>query len=188
MKLWKSVTVRGLVLALAVAALMFAGGASTAFADAASSQSCTPWSAGSGSGAGVMHMQCTFHNATAVVNDSPIPCGPYAGQPATLTLTYNGVFNVTMLTSGAGANTFWATGTQTGSFFAQSADPSAPTYTGHFTAWFGDNNNLHNGSETSTFTVHATGSDGSSFNFHDVAHMSVSASGISFFFDKPTCS
>ena len=174
------------LLALAVAALLLIGGAPTAHANG-SSPDCTPWLAGSGSGAGAMHMQCTFHNAVEVVDDV-VPCGPYAGAPATITITYNGVLNVTELTAGKGAGTFWATGTQTGRFVAIPADPSLPTYSGHTTSWFGDNNNLRNGSETSTFMVHATGSDGSSFTFHDVEHLSVSATGVTTSFDKPVCS
>lgn len=190
MVFWKQAPLRGLALSLALAALLvagaLAGGGSRAFASAGGSQSCTPWTAGSGAGAGAMRIQCTFHNVTEPVDDV-IPCGPYAGAPAALTLTYNGQFHATELTAGAGAGTFWVTGTQTGMFVAAPLDTSLPTYTGQFTTWFGDNNNLHNGSETSTFTVHATGSDGSSFTFHDVAHVSVSATGITNSFDKPTC-
>lgn len=187
MNLWKSITLRGLALTLALAALFLVGGARTAFASAGGSHDCTPWTAGSGSGAGVMHMQCVDHNVTATIDDV-IPCGPNAPMPASITLTYNDVFNATELTSGVGAGTFWVTGTQTGTFNAIPYDPASPTYSGHFTTWFGDNNNLRNGSETSTFTIHATGSNGSSFTFHDVAHVSVSASGITTSFDKPTCS
>ena len=132
-------------------------------------------------------MQCTFHNAVEQF-DNAIPCGPYAGALATVTITYNGVLNVTGLTSGNGAGTFWATGTQTGTFVAVPADSSLPTYTGHTTSWFGDNNNLQNGSETSTFSIHAIGTDGSSFTFHEVQHLSVSASGVTTSFDKPVCS
>lgn len=180
----KSATLRGLTLTLAIAGLVLVGGASTAFAAANSSpQSCTPWAAGSGNGANVIQMQCSFHNVTDTFTDV-IPC---LNLPANITQTYNGTFHVNELTSGAGAGTFWATGTETGSVVAVPLDSSAPTYTGHFTVWFGDNNNLHNGSETSTFTVVLTGSDGSSITFHDVAHISVSATGITTSFDKPTC-
>ena len=177
----------GALLGLAIIALMAAGGGGVAQAAAESSQDCTPWSAGNGGGAGVLHIQCTYHNAVEVVDDV-IPCGPYAGAPATITITYNGQMHATQLTAGKGAGTFWVTGTQTGTFSAIPTDTTLPTYSGHTTSWFGDNNNLRNGSETSTFSVHAIGSDGSSFNFHEVAHYSVSASGITTTFDKPTCS
>ncbi len=188
MRILKRGALGGALLALAIAALLSVGGASTAFAaSGGSAQDCTPWTAGSGAGAGAMHIQCTYHNAVEVVDDV-IPCGPYAGAPATITITYNGQMHATQLTAGKGAGTFWVTGTQTGDFSAIPTDTTLPTYSGHTTSWFGDNNNLQNGSETSTFTVHATGSDGSSFTFHEVAHYSVSASGITTSFDKPVCS
>ncbi|HEX9069079.1 MAG TPA: hypothetical protein VF807_09940 [Ktedonobacterales bacterium] len=46
---------------------------------------------------------------------------------------------------------------------------------------------MSNGVEHSTFSVHATGSYGSTLIFHDVAHVSTSATGATFSFDKPTC-
>jgi hypothetical protein len=176
----------GALLGLAIIALMAVGGGGIAQAAAESSQDCTPWSAGNGGGAGVLHIQCTYHNATDQFVDV-VPCGAYAGAPATISIIYNGQMHGTMLTAGRGAGTSWFTGTQTGTFTAVPLDATLPTYSGHLTTWFGDNNNLRNGSETSTFTVHAVGSDGSSFDFHDVAHASSSASGITISFDKVTC-
>jgi hypothetical protein len=60
------------------------------------------------------------------------------------------------------------------------------TFTGHFMNWDGENFSLQNFAAISTFVIHGTGSDGSSV-FHEVAHFSVSASGITLSFDKPTC-
>ncbi|MFL5804181.1 MAG: hypothetical protein ACJ8CR_20845 [Roseiflexaceae bacterium] len=134
-------------------------------------------------GAGAVSYTQTFKNVTETFHD----VNPCSGAPATITITYNGVFHVTELTSRQGAGTFWATGTQTGNFTLVPDDPAQPTYTGHFMIWFGDNNNLQNGSETSTFTLHGTDSDSSTLRFHDTAHMSVSASGVSIMFDKPSC-
>lgn len=127
----------------------------------------------------------TFHNATQVINPGPPDFGanPCTGDPATITLTYNGVFHVTVLPSGAS----WATGTMTGTAVLAPTDSSLPTYTGHFTSWFGDENNQQNGVEHSTLTIHATGSDGSTLTFHDTSHMSVSASGVTLSFDKASC-
>jgi hypothetical protein len=135
------------------------------------------------SGAGAVSYTQTFHNAT----DTSPSANPCSGAPATLTLTYNGVFHATQLTSGQGAGTFWATGTMTGAFLLTPDDAAQPTYTGHFATWFGDNNNLHNGTETSTLSAHGTGSDGSTLRFHEVAHLSISATGMTVFFDKPSC-
>jgi hypothetical protein len=140
-------------------------------------------SASFAAGAGAVTFTQTFHNAT---DSFPTP-NPCSGVSGTVAITYNGVFHATFLTSGVGAGTGWATGTQTGDVVFTPDDPSQPTYTGHFTIWFGDDNNLRNGVEHSTFSVHATGSDGSTLSFHDVAHLSTSATGATFSFDKPTC-
>src|SRR5260370_23939074 len=66
----------------------------------------------SAAGAGAVSFTQTFHNAT----DSFPSNNPCTGAPGTLTLTYNGVFHATELTSGQGAGTFWVTGTMTGAF------------------------------------------------------------------------
>ena len=63
-----------------------------------------------------------------------------------------------------------------------------PTFTGHFTVWFGDNDNLRNGTETFTFSVHGVGSDGSVINVHEVAHVTFDANGDpKIEFDKLAC-
>ena len=110
---------------------------------------------------------------------------PCTGVPGTLTLTFNGVSHFNFLTSGVGAGTGWGTFTATGTLVFAQVD--GVIFTGHFTAWDGQNFNLQNFAATSILVVHATGSDGSSLTFHDVAHMSVSASGITLSFDKPSC-
>lgn len=137
----------------------------------------------SANGAGAVSFTQNFHNVT----ESSTNVNPCTQVPGTVTLTYNGVFHVTTLTSGQGAGTSWATGTLAGDFTFAPFDASQPTYTGHFATWFGDNNNLNNGTETSTFNLHGTGSDGSTIQFHDVAHLSVSATGVTVSFDKASC-
>jgi hypothetical protein len=139
--------------------------------------------AASPAGAGAQSFTQTFKNVTEVSTDS----NPCTGDLGTLTLTYNGVFHVTELTSGIGAGTFWATGTLTGTFSFVPFDNSKPSYTGRFTTWFGDNDNLRNDAETSILRVRGIGSDGSVLNFHVVAHLNESASGITFSFEKPRC-
>ncbi|HEX6554332.1 MAG TPA: hypothetical protein VF026_16320 [Ktedonobacteraceae bacterium] len=140
-------------------------------------------STASAAGAGAISFTQTFHNAVQSF-PSPNPC---TGASGTVTLTFNGVFHVTELTSGQGAGTDWATGTMTGTFVFTPDDPTQPSFTGHFTTWFGQNDNLRNGVQTSTFALHGTGSDGSTLNFHEVTHLSFSASGITVSFDKPSC-
>jgi hypothetical protein len=138
------------------------------------------------SGAGAVSVTQTFHNATQTyVPPDPMAVNPCTGALGTLTLTSNGVSHFTFLTSGVGAGTGWGTFTATGALtFAQD---DGVTYTGHFTVWDGQNFNLQNFAATSILVIHATGSDGSSLTFRDVFHISVSASGITLRFDKPSC-
>src|SRR5262249_1281506 len=114
--------------------------------------------------------------------DSFAAANPCTGAPGTVTLTYNGVLHFTVNKAGS----LWATGTQTGDFVLVPDDPAQPTYTGHFTAWFGVSDNRQNGVDHSTFTIHGTGSDGSKLQFHDTMHLSASASGAVVSFDKPS--
>jgi hypothetical protein len=134
-------------------------------------------------GAGAVSYTQTFKNVTETSHD----VNPCSGAPATVTITYNGVFHVTVLTSGPDAGTFWVTGTQTGNFVLVPDDTTQPTYTGHFTVRVGENENLHNGAATVTFNVRGTGSDGSTLSFHETEHVSVSASGVFIAFGKLAC-
>jgi len=121
----------------------------------------------------------TFHNVTETFSD----VNACTGDPGTVTITYNGVVHVTLLPNGTSHFTI----TQTGDVVFVPDDPSLPTYTGHFTNWAGFNSNNKNGAGTFTFTVHVTGSDGSTLKFHVTEHFSVSASGIVNTFSKPRC-
>jgi len=138
------------------------------------------------SGAGAVSVTQTFQDATQTfVPPDPTAVQPCTGVPGTLTITYNGVAHLTVLTSGVGAGTGWATFTATGTFNFAGSD--GVNFSGRFTTWDGQNLNLQNFAATAILVVHGTGSDGSSLTFHDVAHMSVSASGMTLSFDKPTC-
>ena len=121
----------------------------------------------------------TFHNVTETFSD----VNACTGDPGTVTITYNGVVHVTLLPNGTSHFTI----TQTGDVVFVPDDPSLPTYTGRFTIWSGFNSNNKNGAGTFTFTVHVTGSDGSTLKFHVTEHFSVSASGIVNTFSKPRC-
>jgi hypothetical protein len=137
----------------------------------------------------------TFHEkkATSTFHDV-IPC---LGGEGTITTTENGVFHVTAAgiddqgTPDPGDDVFippyHVTGTFTGTVEAVPDDPSLPTFTGHFTQWFGENSNAKNFAATFTFTVILTGSDGSTIKFHETAHFSVSAQGATLEFDKLRC-
>jgi hypothetical protein len=137
-------------------------------------------------GAGAISVTQTFHNAIQTfVPPDPTAVQPCTGVPGTLTVTFNGVAHFTVLTAGVGAGTGWGTFTAAGTFTFAGSD--GVNFSGRFTTWDGQNFNLQNSATTAIFVVHGTGSDGSSLTFHDVAHMSVSASGMTLSFDKPTC-
>jgi len=129
------------------------------------------------------------HKATDTFHDV-IPCLD-GGAPATITTTENGVVHLTA--AGLDANgdpipPYHITGTFTGTVVAVPDDPSLPTYTGHFTTWFGENSNAKSFVDTDTFTVIAHGSDGSIIKFHDTFHVTVNAQGqVTVEFDKPHC-
>lgn len=162
MKTGKRLLLRGTVAFVAIVCLLLLT-VSSAFAD----------------GNGATTFTQTFHNAVDTFPDT----NPCTGVPGTLTITYNGVFHFTVNKAGD----FWDTGNQTGDFVFIPADVSQPSYTGHFHIWFGDSINNQNQVDHMTFAVNGVGSDGSTLTFHEVAHFSVSASGMVETFDKPTC-
>jgi len=129
------------------------------------------------SGAGAVSFTQTFTPQHPGLNvaapPDPTAVNPCSGAPATVTVMYLGVFHVTVLTSGVGANTGWATFTGTGSFTLVPLDPAQPSFAGKFTAWDGDNVNLTNFTSTSILVANGTGSDGSTLRFHDVAHITI---------------
>ena len=98
---------------------------------------------------------------------------PCTGDRGMLTTTVNEVFHGTINKTGS-----WFTGTVEGQFTFVPTDPAAIAYTGHFATWFGDENNLRNSVEHSTFNVHGVGTDGSRLTFHDNAQAVVNANGV----------
>jgi hypothetical protein len=120
-----------------------------------------------------------IHNGTQTFVDR-VPC---IGGKATITLTFNAVFHQTRIA----AHLFHVTETMTGTFVAVPLHPSRPTFTGHFTQWHGFNSNRQSLTGTFTFSVHGVGSDGSTVNFHEVAHFTMTKSGVTVKFDKATC-
>lgn len=131
--------------------------------------------------AGATSDTTTEHGATETFVDV-FPC--LGDAPYQITLTYNSVEHTTTLPNG----TVHVTGTETGTVAAVPVDDATlPSFSGRFTEWFGFNANRANQAGTFTFTVHAAGSDGSSVAFHETAHESVSATGTTVSFDKPSC-
>jgi hypothetical protein len=100
-----------------------------------------------------------------------------------ITLTYNAVEHQSAAANGSTHETF----TMTGTFTAIPVSGTGPSYTGHFTTWDGDNSNAQNATFTVTFSIHASGSDGSRLTFHETVHGRTSATGLFVGFDKPHC-
>jgi hypothetical protein len=111
-----------------------------------------------------------FHGVTETFQD----VNPCTGEPATIQITYNGVFHESTGADGS----MHVTGTQTGTVVLTPEDPSLPSYTGRFTVWFGGN---FNSSETvgfwETFRVRLIGSDGSRLLLNEVEQLHISATG-----------
>jgi hypothetical protein len=148
---------------LKLAALTGAAGVLLAFAAVASA-----------GGNGAQTFTQIDKNVVQVMPPGPDSSNPCTGDLGTLTLTFNDVFHGTSLANG----TSWFTGTITGTLVFVPVEPARPTYTGHFTQWFGDENNLRNDVEPSTFNVNATGSDGSHLVFHENDQAATNANGV----------
>jgi len=134
----------------------------------------------------------TFHEKSVVDTfHDVIPCIGNGQELGTITTVENGVIHITAAgldENGEPIPPYHITGTFTGTVTAVPDDPSLPTFTGHFTTWFGENSNQKTFNGTFTFTVIATGSDGSTLKFHETAHVTVNAQGeVTVEFDRPTC-
>jgi hypothetical protein len=128
----------------------------------------------------------TFTQHDSNVVDISSDFNPCTGDSGTLTMTYDDIFHGTINKTGS-----WFTGTLHGSIQFVPDDPAAITYSGHFAAWFGDENNLHNDVEHSTFNARLTGTDGSIVGVHDNAQATINANGVvtvSFDHSTITCS
>ena len=89
------------------------------------------------------------------------------GPLYTITTTTNLIEHETVFDDGRVHATF----TQTGTFVAVPLeDPDLPSFTGKVTQWGGFNQNGKTVNGTFTFTVHGTGSDGSTVRLHITEH------------------
>ena len=87
--------------------------------------------------------------------------------------TGNLVSHVTFFTN---SDEFWATFTETGKIVGTDVGTGV-TYTGKATAWGNFNMNERNQNTEFTLTIHATGSDGSSFTAHQTTVFVMNANG-----------
>ncbi len=129
----------------------------------------------------------TFHDMTTSMPVTPITCPSGATVPGgMLSTTANGVMHSTNDTAGG----IHVTMTITGSFVLLAT--SGVTFTGHVNVWFGGTAHFaSNGASEFGVTVSArgTGTDGSTFDFHIVAHVTINANGLppTVMFMKLTC-
>ena len=115
----------------------------------------------------------TFTQHDRDVVDVSSDVNPCTGDTGTLTMTYSDIFHGTINKTGS-----WFTGTLQGTIEFVPDNPAAVTYSGHFAAWFGDENNLRNGVEHSTFNAHLTGTDGTTVGVHDNGQAAMNANGV----------
>jgi hypothetical protein len=109
----------------------------------------------------------------------PNAVNPCNGHTITLTVDGNAVQHITFF---PGSDEVWMTFTETGKFTGTDGDV---TYTGHFTIWANFNMNERNSNSTFTFSVKASGSDGSVIIGHQTAHFTMNANGtVTVSFDK----
>ena len=126
----------------------------------------------------------TFTQVNKNVVQSGPAGNPCTGDPGTLTTTFDDVFHLTINATGGEEATLAITGS---AVFVPS-DPSLPTYTGHFTLFFGNENNLQNSVEQKTSNIEAIGSDGSHLKEHQNVEVTMNANGVvTVSFDKMFC-
>ena len=106
------------------------------------------------------------------------PCtGDHLMTPGTpsvpgVQFTGNAVQHVTYFPAG---DEVWFTFTETGKVAA--VGTSGITYSGHATAWGNFNMNERNSNQTFTLSIRVSASDGSSFTFHQVTHITYNGNG-----------
>jgi hypothetical protein len=111
---------------------------------------------------------------------------PCTGDPGVVTAVENQVFHGTLNKNGSHGS--WMTGNIEGKATFVPTDPSRVTYTGHFSATFGDQISQGDGVEHSTFNINASGSDGSHLVFHENAKAVLNADGtVTVSFDHLFC-
>lgn len=118
------------------------------------------------------------------VDVNPGETNPCSGSIGTITNYEQDVFHITALTDG----TYHLTGHSTARVTFEADDPTYPSYSGRETFSIAESSNSRNFTVTSTHHVRVKGTDGSFITISEVVHFSVSASGISVTFERPTFS
>jgi hypothetical protein len=158
---------RALLLAVTVAAVLAMAVTSSALAGGPNGQTVTETD----------HAHGAFYEPEA---SNPCTGDTFNGGQGALFMG-NLVNHVTFFTN---SDELWATFTETGAISATD-DGTGVTYSGHATAWGNFNMNERNQNSAFTFTLHATGSDGSAITAHETTSFVMNANGeVTVNFDK----
>lgn len=158
---------KGVLFALAVAAVFALTLASSAVAGSPNGQTVTETD----------HIHGAFYEP-----DATNPCtGDTFNNGQGALFNGNLVNHVTFFTN---SDEVWATFTETGSVTATD-DLTGVSYSGHATAWGNFNMNERNQNNAFTLTIHLTGSDGSAITVHETTVFTMNANGtVTVNFDK----
>lgn len=113
---------------------------------------------------------------------NPGETNPCTGASGTILDDEQDVFHITSLANG----TLRLTGHSTVVVTFLPDDPNGVRYDGHETFAFSENGTSGAFATTMTTTVRVRGTDGSFLTFREVAHVTITASGTTTAFDRPT--
>ena len=113
---------------------------------------------------------------------NPGKTNPCTGATGTIVDDEQDVFHITALPDG----TLHLTGHSTVAVTFTPDDPGQVAYEGHETFAFSENSSSRSYVTTTTSHVRVKGTDGTFVTVREVAHMSVSPTGVAVSFDKPT--
>ncbi len=113
---------------------------------------------------------------------NPGETNPCTGASGTIVDDEQDVFHITSLSNG----TLQLTGHSTVAVMFVPDDPNGVRYDGHETFAFSENGTEEAFTTTLTTTVRVKGTDGSFLTFREVAHVTVTAPGVTSTFDRPT--
>ena len=116
------------------------------------------------------------------VDVNPGETNPCTGATGTITDEEQDVFHITALADG----TLHLTGHSTVAITFAPDDPTQVAYAGHETFAFSEAGNSRNFVTTTTSHVRVRGTDGTFITVAEVAHLTVSATGVTVSFDRPT--
>jgi len=115
------------------------------------------------------------------VDVNPGELNPCTGATGTIVDDEQDVFHVTALADGT-----HMTGHATVNVTFTPDDPGQVAYEGHETFAFSESSTSHNFVTTMTNHVRVKGTDGTFVTHHEVAHVSVTPTGVTATFDRPT--